>query len=78
MRKPGRGPERVLTDRHRYKITMDVILEFLHQLPDDEFNNPEKPNYSTKDFTLAHLWAYMQRRIDIMNMKNKEAKLIEK
>lgn len=78
MRKPGRGPERVLTDRHRYKITMDVILEFLHQIPDDEFSNPEKPNFCTKDFTLAHLWAYLQRRIDIMNMKNKEIKLIEK
>lgn len=78
MRKPGWKPERVLTDRHRYKITMDVILEFLHQIPDEQFENPEKPNWSAKDFTLAHLWGYMQRRIDIMNMKNKGAKLIEK
>lgn len=77
MRKPGRRPERVLTDRHRYKIAMDVILEFLHQIPDEQFTNPEKANFSAKDFNLAQFRAYMARRIDIMNMKNKEEKEIE-
>ena len=42
----------MITEIHKYKIVLDTILEFIHQIPDEEFLNPEKPNFTVKDFTL--------------------------
>lgn len=83
MRRPGMRFDKVITERHKYKIVLDVILEFLHQIPDDEFLNPEKPNFCTKDFSLEQFHWYIARRMDILNERDKwrhkdEDKLIEK
>ena len=52
MRKPH-GWVPVITEIHKYKIVLDTILEFIHQIPDEEFLNPEKPNFTVKDFTVT-------------------------
>lgn len=64
MKKPGKRPEQVITEMHKCKIVMDYILEFLHQIPDDEFNNPEKPNFCVKDFGLEQFQWWVCKRMD--------------
>ena len=79
MRKPGRGPERVLTDRHRYKITMDVILEFLHQLPDDEFKEIEANDISSSESVSEEIESVGVTKESILQVqiKTKESIVVE-
>lgn len=63
MKKPN-GWVPVITEIHKYKIVLDTILEFLHQIPDNEFNNPEKYNFCVKDFTLEQFQWWLWRRMD--------------
>lgn len=63
MKKPN-GWVPVITEIHKYKIVLDTILEFLHQLPDDEFNNPEKPNFTVRDFWLEQFQWWLGRKMD--------------
>lgn len=68
MRKP-KGWVPVITEVHRYKIVMDTILDFLHQIPDTEFNNPEKPNFCVKDFSLEQFQWWIGRRMDELKVR---------
>ena len=63
MKKP-KGWVPVITEIHKYKIVLDTILEFIHQIPDKEFNNPEKPNFNVRDFTLEQFQWWLGRRMD--------------
>lgn len=48
----------------KYKMAFETILEFIQQLPDGVFLNPEKPNYTTEDFTLEQFHWWIAKRID--------------
>lgn len=63
MRKPH-GWVPVITEIHKYKIVLDTILEFIHQIPDDEFTNPEKPNFCVRDFTLEQFQRWLGKKMD--------------
>jgi hypothetical protein len=54
-----RDPKIKLTKEHRAKICLDMICEFMHIYPEEEFNNPSKTNFSTSDYTLLQF----QKRI---------------
>lgn len=54
-----RDPKIKLTKEHRAKICLDMICEFMHIYPEEEFENPDKTNFSTWDYTLLQF----QKRI---------------
>ena len=56
---------------HKYKIVLEVILEFLHQYDDDCFTNPEKPNWSVKDFKLEQFQRRIGKKIDETDEQHK-------
>ena len=64
MKKWKNGPNVILSDSHKYKIWLDLICEFLHQLPDDVFVNMDKPNFNVKDYSLEQFQWWIWRKID--------------
>ena len=56
---------------HRYKIAFDVILEFLHLLPDGCFENPEYSNFSVKDYGLEQFQWYVCRKLEESSKEKK-------
>lgn len=51
----------------KYKMAFETILEFIQLMPDEVFWNPEKPNYTTEDYTLKQFHWWISRRIEETN-----------
>lgn len=64
MQKWKNWPTIIIWESHRYKIWLDLICEFLHQLPDDVFVNMDKPNFSVKDYGLEQFQRRIWRKIE--------------
>lgn len=64
MQKWKNWPTIIIDDNHRYKIGLDLICEFLHQLPDDVFTRMDKPNMTVEDYGLEQFQRWIGRKID--------------
>jgi len=54
-----------ITDKQKpYKDCIKIIAEFM-SLCSEEFDSLEKPNYTTKDYTLHHFQCYCGKNLDI-------------
>lgn len=53
----------------QYKTAMAIIVEFM-QLSPTELWLPEKPNLTTKDYTLHQFQCYVWKKIDEYNLYN--------
>lgn len=52
----------------RYKMTLEAILEFIQLRPDDAFENLDKPNFTTEDYTLKQFHWWIAKKIDETNL----------
>jgi hypothetical protein len=52
-----------ITERHKLTITMEKICEFMGLVKSD-LGIEEKPNFTTKDYTLHQFQCYTGRRLD--------------
>ena len=59
--------QKKFSDGYKYKIVLEIILEFLHRMPDEAFQGQEKSNYNTKDYTLEQFHRYIAKKIDETN-----------
>ena len=64
MQKWKNWPEIIISESHKYKIWLDLICEFLHQLPDDAFTRMDKPNMTVKDYGLEQFQRWIGRKLD--------------
>jgi len=55
--------QKKFSDCYKYKIVLEIILEFLHRVPEECFEG-EKKHYSVKDYSLENFQFYVWRKID--------------
>lgn len=56
-------PKVIITEEHKAKICLDYICEFM-SLVKEELDCPEKPNLTTKDYTLKQFQCWIWRKLD--------------
>lgn len=71
MQKWKEWPTVIITEEHRYKIGLDLICEFLHQRPDNEFEFMWKANRCVKDYTLEQFQRRIGRKLDQEMLNNR-------
>lgn len=55
--------QKKFSDCYKYKIVLEIILEFLHRVPENYFQG-DKTHYSVKDYSLENFQYYVCKRID--------------
>ena len=71
-----RDPKIKLTKEHRAKICLDMICEFMHIYPEEAFENSDKTNFCTNDYTLLQfqkrIWKFIPYNPKYLKRKMKK------
>lgn len=61
------------SEQYHYKICLDKILEFIHQIKyDNNIENQMNHTFTTKDYQLVHFQKYICKKISDLDLNNQK------